>query len=101
MYTIKLADGTELKNLELNGNNFIAETTIEDAVFKDNLSKVTFTDDDTQATATYKDMVLIQNTTYGDERSWFILAERDPQEKTVTDLQLALAEVYEMLLGGV
>jgi hypothetical protein len=24
MYTIKLSDGTELKGLELNGNNFIA-----------------------------------------------------------------------------
>jgi len=25
MYSVKLADGTELTNLELNGNNFIAE----------------------------------------------------------------------------
>lgn len=44
MYKITLADGTVLKNLELNGNNYIAEGVIDDAVFKDNLATVTITD---------------------------------------------------------
>ena len=34
MYKITLADGTELENLELNGNNYIAEGVIEDSVFE-------------------------------------------------------------------
>ena len=47
-------------------------------------------------------------------KSWFVLGEKTAQEKkeeaiaavlaanvgSITDLQLALAEVYEMILGG-
>lgn len=101
MYTIQLANGTQLKDLTLNGNNFISDTIIEDSVFKDNLSTVTITDNDTKTTETYKDMVLIQNTSYDGEHSYFILGEQSEEEKTITDLQVAIAEVYEMILGGV
>lgn len=41
MYTITLADGTQLKNLELNGNNYIAPELINSSVFEGNLGKVT------------------------------------------------------------
>lgn len=106
MYTITLADGTQLINLELNGNNYIAPSIIDDSVFKNNLSAVTITDGAT--TETYEDMTLVQNTTYGDEKSWFVLAEKSPQEKEkealeakITSLQLALVEVYEQILGGI
>ena len=47
MYTITLADGTKLKNLELNGNNYIAEGVIEDSVFEGNLDTVKITDGET------------------------------------------------------
>lgn len=101
MYTVKLKDGTELKNLTLNGNNFIAETIIEDTVFKDNLETVTITDEETGTSETHKNMVLVQNVSYDEERSWFILGEESKDDKAITDLQVALAEVYEMMLGGV
>lgn len=111
MYTITLNDGTKLTDLELNGNNYIAEGVIEDSVFKDNLAKVIITDGKT--TETYEDMVLISNRVDGG-RSWFILGEKTPQDKamekierlltsnteSITDVQVALAEVYEMILGG-
>ncbi len=100
MYTVKLADGTQLKNLTMNGNNFISESIIEDSVFKDNLGTVTITDNDAETSETHKDMVLVQNVSYDGERSWFILGEQSKEEKTITDLQLAIAEVYEMILGG-
>ena len=48
MYKITLADGTVLKNLKLNGNNYIAEGVIDDAVFKDNMATVTITDGKTK-----------------------------------------------------
>ena len=41
-WTITLADGTQLKNLGLNGNNFISETKITEKDFKEKLSKVIF-----------------------------------------------------------
>lgn len=111
MYTVELADGTQLENLTLNGNNFIAEGIIESSVFQDNLSTVVITGGETAET--YHDMVLIQNEPH-DGRSWFILGETSPQDKalaavrkmiesnadSITDVQVALAEIYEMMQGG-
>ena len=106
MYTITLADGTKLENLELNGNNYIAPAIIDDSVFAGNLGTVTIFDG--TSTETHADMALVQNTSYGDGQSWFILAEKSEQEKEkealvaeITGLQLALVEVYELLLGEV
>lgn len=79
MYTITLANGTKLENLELNGNNYIAEGVIEDSVFQDNLASVTITDGKT--TETYTDMVLISNRVDGG-RSWFILGEKKSPGKS-------------------
>ena len=84
MYTIKLADGTTLNRLELNGNNFISDDEIPEAVFKDNLSYVEITDDDGHTVA-YHDMVLIQCHKWTDGRTWFILAEKP--EPTPAELQ--------------
>lgn len=111
MYTITLHDGTVLDELELNGNNFISEMVIDDSVFNGNLDTVTISNGET--TVTYTDMKLMSNRVDGG-KSWFILGEKTEQEKTmerlvsalsvnaesITDVQLALAEIYEMILGG-
>ena len=111
MYTITLHDGTVLDDLELNGNNFISEKVIEDSVFDSNLDTVTISNGET--TETYTDMKLLSNRVDG-EKSWFVLGEKTEQEKamerlvsalsvnaeSITDVQLALAEIYEMILGG-
>lgn len=91
MYTITLNDGTKLENLELNGNNFIAEGVIEDSVFTDNLAKVVITDGET--TDTYTDMFLVCNRVENG-RSWIVLAEKSEQQKmeeTVAELRQAMA----------
>lgn len=111
MYTVKLPNGT-LTNLELNGNNYIASEVVSDEMFSD-LSSVQIIDEDTEQVATYTDMKLIKNTAI-DGRSWFILAEKTTSEKFVetvnsaiesnsndlTDVQMALADLYEMIIGG-
>ena len=111
MYQITLHDGTVLDELELNGNNFISEKVIDDSVFDGNLDTVTITDGET--TETYTDMKLLSNRVDGG-KSWFVLGEKTAQEKmmerlvaslsvnaeSITDVQLALAEIYEMILGG-
>lgn len=110
MYTVKLNDGRELKGLLLNGNNFISDEIIGDDVFEGNLGAVTITDGNGESVE-YHDMVLVQNITL-DGKSWFILAEMTREQKLVrdikaaiavgeanmTDVQLALAEIYEMLV---
>ena len=111
MYQITLHDGTVLDELELNGNNFISEKVIDDSVFSGNLDTVTISNGET--TETYTDMKLLSNRVDGG-KSWFVLGEKTEQEKTmerlmsaltvnsesITDVQLALAEIYEMILGG-
>ena len=110
MYQITLHDGTVLDELELNGNNFISEKVIDDSVFSGNLDTVTISNGET--TETYTDMKLLSNRVDGG-KSWFVLGEKTEQEKamerllaaltinseSITDVQLALAEVYEMILG--
>ena len=41
-FKITLADGTQLKNLKLNGNNYISKTEITEDYFKGKLSKIIF-----------------------------------------------------------
>ena len=111
MYKITLHDGTILDDLELNGNNFISEKMIDDCVFFGNLDTVAISNGET--TVTYSDMKLLSNRVDGG-KSWFVLGEKTEQEKTterlmsalsvnaesITDVQLALAKIYEMMLGG-
>ena len=111
MYQITLHDGTVLDELELNGNNFISEKVIDDSVFNGNLDTVTISNGET--TETYTDMKLLSNRV-DNGKSWFVLGEKTEQEKamerlveslsvnaeSITDVQLALAELYEMILGG-
>ena len=80
-------------------------------MFEGNLATVTITDGET--TETYTDMRLMSNRVE-DGRSWFVLGEKTAQQKamerietlltsnadSITDVQVALAEVYEMILGG-
>ena len=106
MYKITLADGTEIENLVLNGNNFIAQTVVDDAVFKNNMTTVTITNLEDGTTEQVEDGVLLSNIVR-DGCSWLVLGQKSEDEKrqeatsqSFTDLQLALAEVYEMILGG-
>lgn len=109
MYEIKLSDGTKIKDLGLNGNNYISQTKIEDSLFDGKLSHVEITDKETGEVTVINDAVLIQNKQYGDEW-WFILAEKSQQQRLmevleqtssdITDVEIALAEIYEIIVGG-
>ena len=106
MYKITLADGTELNDLVLNGNNFIAAAAVDDAVFKGNMASVVITNLEDGTAEQIEDGVLLSNIVR-DGCSWIVLGQKSEEEKrletidsTFTDLQMALAEVYEMVLGG-
>lgn len=94
MYTITLADGTKLENLELNGNNYIAEGVIEDSVFEGNLDTVTITDGET--TETFTDMRLMSNIVR-DNRSWFVLGEKSAQQKKEEAMAKQMAEMQKAM----
>jgi len=112
MYTITLNDGTKLENLELNGNNYISDSVIDASIFEENLESVSISDG--EKTENFSDMKLMSLRVDKDGRSWIVLGEKTQYEKamehlnmmadtsanSITDIQVALAEVYEMILGG-
>lgn len=94
MYKIILNDGTELNNLELNGNNFIAKSIIDNSVFEGNLDEITVIND--EETVVYKNMQLMSNLVYN-ECSWFVLGEKSTEQiereaywQAITDLEIGL-----------
>ena len=94
MYTITLHDGTKLENLELNGNNFIAEGVIADSVFADNLATVVVTDGTT--INNYLDMALVINRVENG-RSWFVLRVKTEQEKMEESRDRELKELRQAM----
>lgn len=99
MYEITLSNGTRLKNLVLNGNNFISEAIIPDSAFDGGLDTVTIYDGETENT--YSDMVLLNNR-IEDGKSWFILGEKTEEQKKEEALNKYLEEIgsaINILLG--
>ena len=108
MYTITLADGKKLTGLDMNGTNYVSKEKVDETIFKDNLSTMKVSDGETETT--YTDMVFVQQMEWADGTFYLAFREKTQQEKILevitantnglTDVQVALAEVYEMVLGG-
>ncbi len=96
MYSVKLADGTELKGLELNGNNFIPET-LDKTVFIGNLETVTITDSDGNSEERVNQKV--QFASIG-ETETFILMDKSMDEIEKEELMLAIVELAVIVAGG-
>lgn len=103
MYTITLADGRQLTELEINGSNYVSKDRVDESIFDGNLT--TMIVDNGERTETYMDMVFIQQMELNGE---YYLAfrpktqhEKDTEKmndmETMTDeLVLMMAE----LIGG-
>lgn len=108
MYTITLANGKKLTGLDMNGTNYVSKEKVDETIFEDNLSTMKVSDGETETT--YTDMVFIQQMEWADGTFYLAFREKTKEEKliaaltatsnSVTDVQVALAEVYEMVLGG-
>lgn len=96
-YTIKLADGRELTGLTKNGDNYVNKEKVDETIFADNLATMTVSDGETETT--YKNVEFIQQMEFPDG-FYLCFRELTEAELTVTDLQKALAEVYELIVGG-
>lgn len=98
MYSIKLSDGTEIKNLELNGNNFISDTIIDESIFENNLDKVTIIDSEGNIEELSNAKVIFAKVLNKDS---FILVEKTKEEVEKEALYQLLADLTEtVLLGG-
>ena len=77
IYTITLSDGTVLSDLALNGNNFVSETKVIEAMFAGKLDTVTITDGET--TEVLHNVELIQIAHYAD--GWYFIMREIPEEQ--------------------
>ena len=92
MYKITLADGTALENLVLNGNNYVASTAVDDAVFKDNMATVTITNLEDERTEQIEDGVLLSNIVR-EGCSWLVLGQKTPKQKATEAKDKEIAEL--------
>ena len=107
MYTIILADGQSITDLKLNGTNYVSKNKIDEKIFEHNLSTMTISDGKTEII--YKDMTFVQQMEINGE---FYLAFRSKTKderltetiinnsNSITDIQLALADVFETVQKG-
>ena len=96
IYKITLADGTEIRNLRLNGNNFISDTPISETIFDGNGSTVIINDGETDEF--HENMELVQITPVGDEY-WFVL--RDLTAAELKQIKMQSDIEYVAMMAGV
>ena len=99
MYTITLHDGTEIKNLSLNGNSFISDTPLEESLFAGNLQTVHISGPDMDKTHENMELVGIRQ---DGGKYWFVLRELSAQElkeqKMLADIAALTSASDDMVL---
>ena len=83
MVTVTLADGTQIKNLGINGDNFTSSTLIDADIFEYNTSPVTINIDGN--VEIHDHMELVQVMEFGNEY-WFILRDLTDAELRQMDI---------------
>lgn len=79
-FKITLADGTQLKNLKLSGNNYISKVKITEDDFKGKLSKITIENESDKTSEELEHMELVQILDYGDKGYYFVLRQLSADE---------------------
>lgn len=109
MYTLTLSDGTTLRNLEANGDVLYTSETVTADTFTGKLDTVTISNgsDDTR---TLTECVLLDIGEADNNKTYFVIVEKTAEmrmrdqiselESVNTELELALTEVYELIIGG-
>ena len=92
MYTITLTDGTILKNLCLNGNNFISDTRVEASVFDDNLNTVRITGPEVDETFENLDLASIRE---DGGKCWIVLRQLSDREMQERNTQADIRELFD------
>lgn len=92
MYTITLADGTEIKNLSLNGNNFVSDMPIDAPVFENNLRTVHITGPNVDGTFENLDLASLRE---DGGKYWIVLRQMPDGELRERNTQADIRELFE------
>ena len=94
MYTITLADGQQIRNLELNGNNYISKRHVDESIFTPtNLTRIAISDGKNEEV--YENMA-ISNFWTQEDGTHIIFRELSYYEKMMTALEAKLDFVAMM-----
>lgn len=96
VYTITLADGTEITNLSLNGDNFVSQNPIDPDLFDCNCSPVVISDGENDVL--HENMELVQVSRVGQEY-WFVL--RDMSAAELAQLKMQSDIEYVAMMAGI
>lgn len=78
-YTMTLNNGSILENLELNGNNYVSETEITEAIFSGNISPIIISDGINEELFEHMELVRIAN---WENKWWILIQEKKPLSET-------------------
>lgn len=95
IYSVTLADGTVIKNLVKNGDNFISRTEIQEELFEDNLASVVIGDGEREEVHT--NMALVQVTHPNQLEWWFVLRDLTLDELSMLKLKSNMAYIAMMV----
>ncbi len=93
IYVITLANGTEIGNLRLNGNNFISKAPIDATIFEGNCSPVIIRNGESEEI--HENMELVQITPIGEDY-WFVLRDLSAAELEKIKMQSDIEYVAMM-----
>ena len=97
MFKLILADGTEIKNLTRNGDNFISDTKVDESLFAGNLTTLTITDGE-DVTIEMNNAELIQQIEY---QGKYWLCFRELSERELKDMALESQIQYLVMMTDV
>lgn len=90
IWKITLSDGTQLKDLKLNGNNYISKTRITEDNFKGKLSKITIENETDKTSEEFEHIELVQ-IVHCEDGYYFVLRQLSQDEidkiKTKADIE--------------
>ncbi len=97
MLTITLKDGTILKDLKLNGNNYVSDVEIDTTIFTDdNLSKIVVEDENGKTE--YTDLKFVQEVKYTDGY-YFVFTEKTETDKLLSALKEQSQSIDDIVIS--
>ncbi len=96
MYKITLADGTEINNLQLNGNNFISTESIAKEIFHNNCSPTVINNGENDEV--HDNMELVQVIEVNGKH-WFVL--RDISTEELEKMKVKADIDYIAMMSGI
>lgn len=95
-YTITLTDGTVVRNLSKNGDNYISGTPVSADIFTDNCTPVTISHGETSELHEHMELVQI---TEMNESYWIVL--RDISDEELAKIKMQSDIEYIAMMAGV